>query len=361
MNEQIPQDSQPMAPPEHGDYISVYGRDEVLAYEESIASQETTEEETLQESIQDARQVMAAFSGDEYLDSTTNSFFDSKTTMPDIFLLGKRAAELETGRPLSWTEWLAHKADDRQLLNFLQWHTFEHENRGNSPEHAQEVARQKSEFAGRVQLLKDAGILHEGSLPDAAALERVKIVTKDIFHSHMFGDGHASDPETGAIELVEGYKPVVMWHELSHSVLGRLSEDGFDPKQWLNEAVTEHIAQVLDKGNPEEVHPDSRGDDGAYIVERKILAAILNGGLVRISPNHLTRLYSAPTEEARKIAEDELRQQFMRAYNDPNILEKATAYIETFAPNGTPIHDGSQLRAADALIANPSILLESRS
>jgi hypothetical protein len=348
-----------MKTPDHGDFISVYGRDTVTQYERSLSETGSPEKDpSFREGIDDAREVMTAFTSDEHLNETVNTYFESMEDMPDSVRQAKAISEKEAGRTFSWTGWLAEKADDHQVLNFLQWHTFRHEAILSSPEHAAEIQKQKEEYKSGIKVLKASGILHEETPEDR--VDDIQIEIKDIFHSHMFGVGHQSDPGTGDIAMVEGYKKVEFWHEMNHSVVGRLAENGFDKKQWLNEAVTEHIARVMKDGLPSAVNPNSRTgtDKGEYETERKMLAAILDGGTEPIPVKLLTRLYSAQTEPAKQEAEKRLKQASLKAYGVEDIFDRATEYIGKFADYSSGIYE--EMYSSDAEEAVKKLISDPR-
>lgn len=205
----------------------------------------------------------------------------------------------------TWAEWLGAKADREQLVNFLQWHTNAVEQTNQNPKVAECVAEQKVGYKDGIRRGIDEGWLH----PDAeSAIERVdeiSIFAGDLFDTsfahrggyHFFGTKsvvaavikNIYKEGEGPVNVILGLKFATK-HELNHAVLAQITKK----VRWLNEAVTEHIAQVIDYGQPEVINPYARDSKfgTTYGNERLILAKLLEEGEHKIPASLVTRAYS---------------------------------------------------------------------
>lgn len=228
--------------------------------------------------------------------------FYCQTSAPN-FLKGLKDDFEKDSEGMGWTSWLSTEASDDQLLNFLQWHTYAIEQLNRESEVTAEMDRERAEYKIAISIGIDEGWLH----PDAHAAidetDEVKMYVSDLFDTR-FEDRegyytHGSKviivgpvsaiPLTGDFSRITRSFPGTVKHELNHAVLGRFGS------RWLNEAVTEHIAQVMNKGEPEILRPDERTYnkyDPTYANERDLLHSVLNSGREQIPLTMAMRAYS---------------------------------------------------------------------
>lgn len=218
---------------------------------------------------------------------------------PDFFRTVKRGSG---GENLSWTSWLGNAANDEQLLNFLQWHTDRLERQQTNPYTTRLIEKERAKYKAGLRLGIDKGWLHPDAQTALEEVEDIKVYLGDYFDTTMreWGGYHIRGSDRVVIASAHGKK----WqrrqlkkeikraanHEFNHAVLGELSST------WLDEAATEHIAQVISDGEPTVINPAKRsGSDGAYVEERALLAALANKGRKKIPARLFTRAYSEKT------------------------------------------------------------------
>lgn len=190
-----------------------------------------------------------------------------------------------------WSDWLAVDATDEQLLNFLQWHNAELEKQQISPEAQQTIEAERRDYSDAVKNGVIEGYLDDTALVAADKVKNVKVFLGDQFSTYLkdrtgyhrrgtdevviaaspYGIDH---PYLGKSMLLPNIKKTA-FHEFNHAVLGRLGD------RWLDEALTEHIAQSLKYGQWEVLPPGLRveEDSGAYTAERRLLDVLLEHGV----------------------------------------------------------------------------------
>jgi hypothetical protein len=316
---------------DHGHHRNVIGRQDVIEHEEGIlkewAGQRTgvENEKHLHEAMGYFRMDMQWFSDDPELSKKVDEYFNTNQPVPEYLRAVKITAEVESNRNLSWTEWLASVASDEQLLNFLEWHNYTHEQRDTDPAFQAEVLERKKKFIEKARDLRSSGMLHEDTSSAPEELAHVKVTMSDIFHSYMFNQEGFSHLNTSEVEVVEGGRPELLWHELKHQVLERPMEEGTDDL-WVREAIAEHTALVMENGNESDIDPDKRvGEpESTYRIERKLLAKLMEG-----MPLHLiTRYYSASSELGMTQTKLELEQAFTDRYGHPDMIKRIGNYID---------------------------------
>lgn len=209
-----------------------------------------------------------------------------------------------------WAEWLAKRADNQQLLNFLEWHTDAIEKLVARRPIAKEIKHQKSRYAKNVARGVDEGWLHPDGLLllDKVSASTVRLgdlfdtLFRNISGYHQRGSNEIVAAPVAAIPGDRKCKAIVRElkgttaHELTH-IIGWLNP------RWLNEAVTEHIVQVMERGKPEQLSTWSRSSlNLRYMMERNALALVLSGGNEHISPIIAMRAHTEAGDSGEEVA-----------------------------------------------------------
>lgn len=201
----------------------------------------------------------------------------------------------------SWQAWLVEHAADEQLLEYVRWHVTSIEDQQHDPAIRKEVAHQRAQYKEHFLRGVEEDWLHPGAARAIDAIDETKVFIGDVFQTwlagtrgeHLRGRGEIiiagadAIPEPGNYERTALLIKRIGRHELTH-VLGKLGV------RWLNEATTEHIAQVLEHGELEELDPDKRPEDEEpfYVGERKLLRYVLQEGREKIPVELATRAYT---------------------------------------------------------------------
>jgi hypothetical protein len=272
----------------------------------------------------------------------------------------KRAAGLEN--PITWPgedfmKWLGSEATDAQIVNVFQSALYNLQKTAITPEVEQLIERQMAEYSAGIQQGEDAGWLAAGSADRVAGY-------RDNPSTWLWGTAQASGRSQTAAAWSVGqmsYKyrhthtPQVVFpatrkrwysefealsgtmeesirssgfHEFNHAFLG-----GFDEK-WLNEAVTEHIAQVV-KGN---VDIDGNGYDTvdcSYKREIRLLMAVVaksqRDSIDPITMAQITHAYSSldPQEVSRMSERFKATTGFNFEELDKRLASRISPYFRT--------------------------------
>lgn len=204
----------------------------------------------------------------------------------------------------NWAEWLGAKADRAQLLNFLQWHNTSLETVITHPEVQGYIEQQKAEYKVAIAKGITEGWLHPDAESAIENVDSIKVQVGDLFDTrfqdrggyHTFGMNSVVAASVRFIPRDGDHRDIIgdlKWatkHELNHAVLDQLDRKN----RWLNEAVTEHIAQAMVYGQPDIINPNSRRGNFSqtYSKERELLAVVLTGGMEDVPAYLTTRAYS---------------------------------------------------------------------
>lgn len=243
-----------------------------------------------------------------------------------------------------WARWLAN-APNGQLLNFLQWHNDYMEIAQGNPILERAIETQKANYKRAIR----QGVKKKWLHPDAAGaielVDETKVFIGDVFELELTGVAGYHVQYTGELLIADG-RPDVIAHELNHACLGEYGD------KWLNEAITEHIAQVMRHGKVWILWPEDRRVRGSYVPERELLEIFLTGGEKVIPIQLLTRRYSARTSQALYDADVALEKAIIEAYGDPDILKRISnwvTYYEKQNYNRAELTDG--LHKATKIVA----------
>lgn len=220
----------------------------------------------------------------------------------------------EKGNLSTKRDWLVSEATDEQLANVAQHHIYAQSSLQRAPEVKEAIENQKEQFKNRVSAAVTNGWLHTDALLSVAKSDEVNIYIGDAFDTVYKGRSGYHDPEKNEIVVAgryghkTGLKETTnninnaLKHELSHAVFTGFKEI------WLNEAITEHIAQSLESGQENSLLPACRKrDPGVYASERNLLWQVLDGGLNKISVFDVTRSYtSVPAKNLQRDMHDKI-------------------------------------------------------
>lgn len=243
-----------------------------------------------------------------YHDETIDVFCDNSA--PEQLLLSKQEFDKNNPEPQTWRNWLGKQATGNQLISFA------HMNVGNivrlqdDPEVVDGVENQKREYKEKVNAAVVSGWLHPDAAQSIQRIDDIKVYIGDIFDTYcadrggyytrgssyvvIAGEQSNASHTQGTLRNIRRAAK----HEFNHAVLGRFEED-----RWLNEAVTEHIAQSLKHGQEKQLDPFARkSDDRIYQHERVLLRDLLKNGHTPIPVGMATRAYSGKQSSNEKEA-----------------------------------------------------------
>lgn len=200
----------------------------------------------------------------------------------------------------NFIDWVSDAERQPILLNLLQWNADFTEKRNNNPALKEFIATEKRDYSQKVTELIDLGWLPEAARTKVETVDSTKVVLADLFDTIILNtaDGYhvrGSD----RIVISPGNKnktashvkklQVTLKHELNHATLGSFTD------RWLDEAVTEHLAEVMRSGRPEVIEPMSRKwDKNVYVQERRLLNVLLKKGKSEINPRSVLHAYASP-------------------------------------------------------------------
>lgn len=222
--------------------------------------------------------------------------------------------EAATAAPI--TEWLSAKASDEELVRFLRWHVKSLSEQQHDQQFDSQVAEIKGSYASAVRKAIEDGWLPKSAEEGVGAVDSVQVVIGDMFDTYLMRNAVGYHYRgTDYVVVAQGIGPTAekrlqdlygkmrdtVPHELNHSLLGSLDTT------WLNEAITEHLAQSFVHGDIETINPRKRSGEaeetGAYYMERSLLWNMLTfGDNGEISPRLAFQAYASKGEEKRRAA-----------------------------------------------------------
>lgn len=256
------------------------------------------------------------------LDDEDSQLFDKicAESVPEAL----QAAKAAEAAGSSWQQWLAEIAGDDQLLEYLKWHVSSIEQQQSNPNIRSEIAVQKSRYKENLARGLEEGWLHPAAAEASGRTDGIDVYIGDVFSTALENTlgycmrgsdeviiaGATSIPTPGSYAGVRSTIRQIGQHEFNHAVLGRLGV------RWLNEAVTEHIAQVLQYGDLEKVDPGKRFNytPRRYEGERQLLDYLLREGHEAIPVELATLAYSEHHSDSRE-AFTEFKETFNRSWN----------------------------------------------
>jgi hypothetical protein len=208
-------------------------------------------------------------------------------------------------RGLMWAEWLSEDPD--LLLNVLQWHNYEV---------AQQSENESVQIAFRIHehlFLVEAGKLYdEGTLGlPPKEIDNSKLIISDIFDAILHERLGYYMPGTTEVAVVQGKGihpidrirnlknsfPRILTHEFVHLFLNRSIDVVDSPLsvRWINEAVTEMIAERIRKAMNQYDE-----DEDVYRPERQLLTLLISHSQDEDESLRLAFRASSGTEEDRQ-------------------------------------------------------------
>lgn len=228
--------------------------------------------------------------------------------VPQLFQDWRQGQTAEhQGQP--FVAWLAYEADDRQLLNFLQWHNAEVHRYNTDPEIQQAVkARQERVIAG-TEALFDEGYLHPDSR--SQVMERVKntkVYTMDLFDgAYTEARGYTIKDKKEIFILPQHLtdtKSKILEHEFGHKIV-------YGDERCMDEVAADLVAGMIRTGSrdPVQAFLDVISDanaQNAYAGLDVLVLAVLKRNPIAGTKAFL-RYASAPPEQ-RDVLRQELNQ-----------------------------------------------------
>lgn len=233
---------------------------------------------------------------------------DSRNEVPALFEDLRGAND---GVAMSWEQWLTEKADDAQLMNFMQWHNHRMQELNQDPAIEARIMQQLEEYEVAVhRLVKDAWPPLEAHMFEDKVmrdLRRVKVHIGDVFSTTMreYGGYYPHQPDQNERYVIVGIDNVenATKHELNHAVLGSFKD------RWLDEATTEHVAVAMEIGEMKTII-DASGQ-GVCNEERDLLDVVMTEGAEIIPMDDLLKGY---TEQKTEGAKDTFEQAVDKAW-----------------------------------------------
>jgi len=274
----------------------------------AVITAEGTQQNALQEDASTAlnltqngiRNVRKSLSKiDQFHDNAIDVYCDQSA--PETL---KRGREAYVGS-ISWRSWLGQRATHAQLLNFSQWNTHNITRLQNDPEVMSAIEGGKTQYKENLSAAVVNGWLHPEALKSARGVDGTKVYIGDLFDTYckdragyhvpgsswvmIAGERTNGNYNQGTIRNIRG----LLGHELNHAVLGQFAH------RWLNEAVTEHVAESLKYGQENILSPDRRRKpSGVYDHERELLDTVLSRGKYKIPITEVTRVYSEQSRDS---------------------------------------------------------------
>ncbi len=246
--------------PEHWEEVVSHTGQELAdqGHSYAVKSREDSQNMYLTSIRENLSQKLAAEENQAILD---NYLDDPSTALPEIFHNWRD--ETDT----TWSEWFSEVASDEQLHNFLQWHNYHMIEMGQDPEIQRRITEQKQLYKEALSDAVEVGILPQKSKDSLDRLDTIQVRIGDVFDTLMEDRGGYHFRSTNFVVVDEQHIEFAVMHELNHAYLGEL------PFVWLDEALTEHIAQSFKKGVYGRF--DANGEkQGAYPVERDFVDAL---------------------------------------------------------------------------------------
>ncbi|MCA9324986.1 hypothetical protein KDA23_02895 [Candidatus Saccharibacteria bacterium] len=152
---------------------------------------------------------------------------------------------------------------DLRLLNFLQHHNYHMERYNEDPTLKGRIKAEKDRLVRGITSILPITVGQVES-----ALQETKIYCGDEFTMAFGGLCGKYSYSFNRILLEKGFSQHTFDHEACHAI------GGFPDIVW-NEAITEHIALVMENGDPDIINPSLRQEEGAYAGYRLIVANVL--------------------------------------------------------------------------------------
>lgn len=378
MSEQTPINNNPNSP---GQLYQPYGSELVRLEDQHVAralgglSLESGIDMELAEEIMIVRSDIAAISQVPEADAYIDQYFSDNPDVPELFTHSKAISQQTSTDLLSWPKWLSARATDDQLINFHQWHDDYYQKQFTGPEHQHAVDDIKQQHGEGVARLHAGDYLHDDAVADDVSTSRdaLQVTVTDAFDAVMMGgDFGKATAGSNEVEIGEGMPPTALKHEFNHAVLGsmeRPDETEPLPEDWLDEAVTDHIAEAMDFGEPDVLDPSERKEAAVIsgrIQERAVLAAVAKRGSKLVPAKLFMKAYSAREPQSKAAAFDDLDAALAEAYGSDRVLEKCKRYIRQHAVRVSTDHFGNNIErfdddaysaVLDQLAADPTVAL----
>jgi hypothetical protein len=274
-----------------------------------------TEKQLLRDKLDLVRQELATFDEEQQL--TLDSLFGGTDTMPQ-FLKGQKP------KNVSWAVWLSNNqsgANDEQLLNVLDWHANYIERMNNSSEGEHEVLKVKEEYKRAIT----EQIAH-GNLPSSVQgrltrIDAIPVKVKSMFamaYDRNYGQHHKGAKEVYVANL---NNQAIINHEFNHALFGDINANDPLGMRWLNEAMTEHTAQVLSSRREADNFMPAANE--YYALERALVHVLIHNSNGELATDDFMAAYTG------KEPYDALEAKVAKAYGGQDILGEVSGAINT--------------------------------
>lgn len=282
------------------------------SYKKALFRMSGNKKEWLQEVRDDLRTLQPSYLEQDVFEMqlfTSSPPFIKELYLRDVL----EAQELGIDEP-DMSTWLLETSEhgDERLINYLKHHVNKVEKDQDNTELNNEFMREKREWLQGVDKGVEDGWLHPSANRVYKGIQ--SLVTR-------FADYFDLDAKERGGYSLRGRKYIVLGrnvssirhaakHEMNHSLLGRL------PDKWLDEAITEHIAQVINGQRDIEdlSHKSDQNSDHTYRSARDVLLSLLELSDGKLKASDITRVYS--DESATANAVNEL---FSKTFGEPDI------------------------------------------
>lgn len=228
--------------------------------------------------------------------------------------------------------------DDARFINFLQHYVHRREEAQSDELLKTQLELKKADWltslehgvrSGWFQLTPDQLEEYDEKIK---GLRVVYADRHDLDHQGRGGYAFLGD---GYVVLPLNYMDVnrVVKHEINHAVLGY-----FKPV-WLNEAVTEHIAQVFDGHREMEdidigahEHHRLQGHDRTYSYSRSLLYSLIGASKGQLKMTDFTLAYVDNLRGGEEKLEEALRQRIKTIFNE-DMIQTITSYYDEAIKN----------------------------
>lgn len=166
---------------------------------------------------------------------------------------------------------LAH-APEPTLLNFLQWHVSQMEEINRHPAVVERLQSDRVRTMESIVRIFGNKPFGQEAIAKLDLIDSQQIVIGDIFETKLRHTYGHYTPTQEMLVLEEHYEDVTFDHEIFH-VMGHLGDTDTD------EAMTEHLALVMENGYLYIVDPAERLDEGVYNGQRSLLSSRLTAGI----------------------------------------------------------------------------------
>jgi hypothetical protein len=230
--------------------------------------------------LRKARETLTMYEGEKQ--QTIEQYITN--IAPDELVAAKQSVEDAFGVPISWKQWIEYNASDDQLMHLLLQHTSVMLEHTNSEAILDDIEKFEKQFVQVTRRLYEEDTL--AAVPKDTS--EVSLRFGDVFDTALHNQVAYYEMDEKVIVVGQGYRgqrnnfvaearqalPLIVWHEWAHALIGHsFREDADHPlvTRWLNEGITEELAQLIARGDGGEV-----AKDDTYGNERRLISDIIS-------------------------------------------------------------------------------------